>query len=416
LTNIAQYVNRSLNPATGLITRLYGGTSGSYTNGIIDWPPDMQFGYDFNTVRGPGTNAATVINGWAWEDYDIVSRIAAAVGNTADCATYRAMANALQAAINTNLINAAGVYVDGLDPNGTQSAHASQHANAFPLSLNIVPAAQVPTVTSLVVSSNMSVSMLGIIQVVRALGEANQGPALLNLYTNANNYGWARILALGGTATWESWTANTDGDSESHGWGAVGLDGYVRYVLGVEPLTAQFDQVQIKPLDFSNSLATASGSLLTDRGAISVEWDRNPAQYHLAVTIPVNVTATVYVPQGGGTNTTVNVDGVSVTGTATNGYIGVSGIGSGAHAIQHLFNAPPPFQFDSGLTNLQMTANGYRMQVSGLNGTSLVVISASTNLLDWMPIFTNPAFTGAIQFTDSNAKVFPRRFYKATEQ
>ena len=107
----------------------------------------MQFGYDLNTVRNPG-NAATVINGWAWEDYDIMSRIAREVGNPADCATYRAMANALQAAINTNLINAAGVYVDGLEPDGTQSAHASQHANAFPLSLNIVPAAQQAGVTA----------------------------------------------------------------------------------------------------------------------------------------------------------------------------------------------------------------------------------------------------------------------------
>ena len=65
LTNVAQYVNRSLNPANGLITKLLGGTSGSYTNGIIDWPSDMQFGYDLNTVRNPG-NATTVINGWAW--------------------------------------------------------------------------------------------------------------------------------------------------------------------------------------------------------------------------------------------------------------------------------------------------------------------------------------------------------------
>ena len=404
LTNIAQYVNRSLNPTNGLITRLYGGTSGSYTNGIIDWPPDMQFGYDLNTVRGPG-NAATVINGWAWEDYDIMSRIAREVGNPADCATYRAMANALQAAINTNLINASGVYIDGLEPDGTQSAHASQHANAFPLSLNIVPPAQQASVTAQVESLGMSVSALGIIQLVRALGEANQGPALLNLYTNATQYGWARILALGGTATWESWTANTDGNSESHGWGAVGLDGYVRYILGVEPLTAQFEQVQIKPLDFSNSLATASGSLLTDRGAISVEWDRNATQYHLAVTIPVNVTATVYVPQAGGTNMIVNIDGTNIVGTLTNGYIGVSGIGSGAHAIQHLFNAPLPFQFDSGSTNVQMTANGFKMQVSGLNGASPVVLYASTNLLDWMPIFTNPALTGTIQFTD------PRRQY-----
>jgi alpha-L-rhamnosidase len=314
----------------------------------------MQFGYDLNTVRNPG-NAATVINGWAWEDYDIMSRIANELGNTADSATYRAMANALQTAMNTNLINASGVYVDGLEPNGTQSAHASQHANAFPLSLGIVPAAQQASVITQVDSLGMSVSALGILQLVRALGEANQGPALLNLYTNANQYGWAQILSLGGTATWESWTANTDGNSESHGWGAVGLDGYVRYILGVKPLTAQFEQVQIMPLDFSNSLAFASGTLLTDRGTIAVEWDRNAILYHLAVTIPVNITATVYVPQINLTNTIVNVDGTNVTGTLTNGYLGVSNIGSGAHTFERVLVAPPVAAFSLAPTNIFFT-------------------------------------------------------------
>jgi alpha-L-rhamnosidase len=415
LTNIAQYVNRSLNPANGLITRLYGGTSSSYTNGIIDWPPDMQFGYDLNTVRGPG-NASTVINAWAWEDYDVVSRIAGEIGNTADSNTYRAMANALQAAMNTNLLNASGVYVDGIEPNGTQSAHASQHANASPLSLGIVPAAQQASVTAQVDSLGMSVSALGILQLVRALGEANQGPQLLNLYTNANQYGWAQILALGGTATWESWTANTDGDSESHGWGAVGLDGYVRYILGVKPLTAQFDQVQIKPLDFGDNLASASGTLLTDRGGIAVEWDRNNTLYHLAVTIPVNVTATVYVPQAGLTNMTITVDGTHVTGTLTNGYLAVSGIGSGAHNIERVLVPPPPFRFASDSVNLHMAANGFKMQISGQDGTSQVVVYASTNLLDWIPIFTNPAFIGTVPIIDPAATNFSKRFYKATEQ
>jgi alpha-L-rhamnosidase len=404
LTNIAQYVNRDLNPANGLITRLYGGTSSSYTNGIIDWPPDMQFNYDLNTVRSPG-NTATVIDGWAWEDYDIMSRIASEVGNTADSATYRAMANALQAAINTNLINAAGVYIDGLEPNGSQSAHASQHANAFPLSLNIVPAAQVPAVTSLVVSSNMSVSMLGIIQVVRALGEANQGPALLNLYTNANQYGWAQILSFNGTATWESWTANTDGNSESHGWGAVGLDGYVRYILGIKPLTAQFDQVQIMPLDFGNNLSTASGTVTTDRGAISVEWDRSATLYHLAVTIPDNVTATIYVPQTELTDTTVTVDGVNVTGTLTNldgtpnGYLGVSGIGSGTHNIQRVIQTLPVAAFSGTPTNgaAPLTVTFANLSINATNfvwnfgdGSTLNTTS-NTNVTD--------TYTGAGSYT-----------------
>jgi alpha-L-rhamnosidase len=185
----------------------------------------------------------------------------------------------------------------------------------------------------------MSVSALGILQLVRALGEANQGSQLLNLYTNPNQYGWAKILSLGGTATWESWTANTDGDSESHGWSAVGLDGYIRYILGVRALAPQFAQVQIMPLDFGNGLASASGSLLTDRGTIAVQWDRNATRYHLAVTIPVNVTAAVYVPQAGGTDTTITVDGAKVSGVLTNGYVGVSGIGSGTHDIQRVIES-----------------------------------------------------------------------------
>ncbi|MGD1087080.1 MAG: autotransporter-associated beta strand repeat-containing protein, partial [Verrucomicrobiota bacterium] len=366
LTNIAQYVNRDLNPATGLITNLLGGTMNgaintTYEYGVIDNPTDMYFGYDLNTVRGSGPTSATVINGWAWVDYDVVSRIAGELGNTADSNTYRALAANLQAAINTNLINSGGLYVDGLDAGSAPSTHTSQHANAFPLSLNLVPLAQQAGVAALVVRSNMSVSALGIIQVVRGLGEANQGPGLLNLFTNASNYGWARILSLGGTATWESWTANTDGDSMAHGWGAVGLDGYVRYILGVKPLTPQFGQVQIMPLDFTNLLPSASGTLTTDRGALSVEWDRSAALYHLAVTIPVNVTANVYVPQGGLAGTTVYVDGATVTGTLTNlastanGYLGVFGLGSGAHNIQRVLESTPPASLTAIPGNTQIS-------------------------------------------------------------
>jgi alpha-L-rhamnosidase len=408
LKNIADYVERNRDTAaTGLITNLLGG-SGSYQYGIVDWPSSMRFGYDMTFAR-------TVINAWAWADYDIVSRIADELGNNPDRDTYRARASALQTAMNVSLLTN-GVYVDGLATNAAQSAHASQHANAFPLALGLVPAAQQASVASLVVSSNMSVGMICAMWLVRGLGEANQGPALLNLYTNANNYGWARILSLGGTATWESWTANTDGNSQSHGWGTAGLEGYVRYILGVKALKPQFEQVQIKPLDFSNTLASASGTVPTDRGDITVEWDRNATLYHLAVTIPVNVTATIYVPQAGLTNTTVTVDGIHVAGTLTNGYLAVTGVGSGAHNLERVLVPPPPFQFNSGSTNLQMTVNGFQMQVFGQDGTSPVVIFASTNLFDWLPVFTNPAHLGTIQFIDPAATNFPRRFYKAAEQ
>ncbi len=332
LKSIADYVERARDTAnTGLITNLPGG-SGQYQYGIIDWPPAMRFGYDTTTA------ARTVINAWAWADYDIISRIADELGNSADRDAFRARADALQTAMNTNLLNLNGTYIDGLGSGGTPSAHVSQQANAFPLALGLVPPAQQASVSSLVVSSNMSVGMICAMWLVRALAEANQGPALLNLYTNANQYGWARILALGGTATWESWTANTDGNSQSHGWGTAGLEGYVRYILGVKALAPQFEQVQIKPLDFSNSLASASGTVPTDRGDIAVAWDRNAGRFHLAVTLPVNVTATVQVPQAGLASANVKVDGLTVTGTLTNGYLAVAGLGSGPHVIERVLD------------------------------------------------------------------------------
>ena len=171
----------------------------------------------------------------------------------------------------------------------------------------------------------------------------------------------------------------------------MGLDGYVRYILGVKPLTAQFDQVQIKPLDFGNSLATASGTVPTDRGTISVEWDRSATQYHLAVTIPVNVTATVYVPQLTITNTIVTVNGVNVVGTVTNGYLGVSGIGSGAHNIESaIVMSPPVVSFNGGptngaapltvtFTNLSGNATNY---VWSFGDGNTISTSSSTNVTD----------------------------------
>ncbi|HEX6387629.1 MAG TPA: family 78 glycoside hydrolase catalytic domain, partial [Anaerolineae bacterium] len=134
LKSIADYVDRHQDGATGLIHRLTGGGLGAYQYGIVDWPPAMRYGYDMAAV------ARTVINAYAYADYDIVARIAAELGKTADKEAYRALAEAMKVAINRRLINAQGVYVDGLNDDSRQSAHVSQQANAFPLALGIAPA------------------------------------------------------------------------------------------------------------------------------------------------------------------------------------------------------------------------------------------------------------------------------------
>jgi len=49
-----------------------------------------------------------------------------------------------------------------------------------------------------------------------------------------------------------------------------------------------------------------------------------------------------------------------------------------------------------------------------LTGQGQVVVSASTHLLQWAPIFTNPSAFGTLSVTDSAAGAFPHRYYRAT--
>ncbi|MEO7414143.1 MAG: alpha-L-rhamnosidase C-terminal domain-containing protein, partial [Opitutaceae bacterium] len=237
--------------------------------------------------------------------------------------------------INTRLLNADGVYIDGLNADEKPSEHVSQHSNMFPLALGIVPAAQRASVTAKVKELKMNVGMVTVLFLVRGLGEAGEGEHLVELFTNAEWPGWAQTIALGGTATWESWIANTDGNSQSHAWGAAGLDGYVRYILGIKPTKPGYEEVQIKPLAFGEKLPSAKGTIPTDRGDISVSWNRTADRYTMTVSLPANVTSSVHLPKGSSASNTVRVDGANVVGVEDAGYLRVP-IGSGAHTIERM--------------------------------------------------------------------------------
>jgi alpha-L-rhamnosidase len=325
---IADYVDRHRDGATGLIHRLTGG-AGPYQYGIVDWPPSMRYGYDM------AADARTVINALAYADYVIVSQIAAALGNPADSDKYRTLAEELKRAMNAQLLNAEGVYVDGLYASGAPSTHVSQHANALPLALGIVPAEKRRPVLDKVKELKMSVGMVTVGWLIRALGEMDAGEHLVDLYTQVGWDGWASNLATGATSTWESWDADTgEGLSLSHPWGAIGLCGLQYYLLGVKPLAPQYAEVQIKPLRFGAKLTSASGKVPTDRGDIIVGWSRNEGGFHMTLQLPVNVRARLYVPNTGADGPAVTVDGTGVTGLVEGDYVAIGEVGSGVHTIE----------------------------------------------------------------------------------
>jgi len=327
LKKVADYVNTYKNDTTGLIHKLKGG-GGSYLYGIIDWPPAMRYGYDVKT------DSRTVIDAYAYIDNDILSKIAGVLGNISDRDAYKLKAMNMKKAINSLLINKDGVYIDGLNKDKSQSTHVSQHANMFPMAMGLVPEKNFEKVTAEIVNRKMSVGMVTVRFLPEALGKADQGPHLFDLYTNTEWDGWAKTVKLGGTVTWESWDANLNDNSMSHPWGAAGLLGMQEYILGIQVLKPQHELIQVKPLDFDNKLSFVKGVYPTDKGDIVINWNKSATDYSMKLTIPVNMKAKVYVPKGGIKGVSVKVDGVVTKATEEGNYLFVETIGSGSHTFE----------------------------------------------------------------------------------
>jgi hypothetical protein len=68
------------------------------------------------------------------------------------------------------------------------------------------------------------------------------------------------------------------------------------------------------------------------------------------------------------------------------------------------------------LIGTQWTVNGFVLTLNGTNEPNSIIISASTNLVTWTPIYTNAPTNGAIIFLDPDSKSFPYRFYGFREK
>lgn len=60
--------------------------------------------------------------------------------------------------------------------------------------------------------------------------------------------------------------------------------------------------------------------------------------------------------------------------------------------------------------------DGALLRINGLSASGAVVISASTNLSDWTPIFTNPPTLSPMHFVAPHSTEIPQRFYRVFEQ
>ena len=339
--NISDYIDRAIDPTTGLVTNLPGG-GGDYLYGLVDWPPQSRYGYDMATA------ARTTMNILAVDVFRRVSELAGALGRGADARTEDARAARLTDAIHKRLRRSDGVLVDGLEANGTPSTHASQIANTYGLAYEVVPRSDLRAVADYVVSLGNQMGVSTFSNLLVGLHSAGRDSAFVAAITDPNRPGYAQILKEGATFTWESWNARETGDSESHGFGSTVLATLQDDILGVSVASPGGARLSVRTPDLTPM--HAAGIVVTQRGRVPVAWSR-PAAGHLSldVTIPVNVVADIHVPAASvreisdGRHPIAHDPGVTAVHTAACEV--VLTVGSGHYALRVPSQAPPRHDF-----------------------------------------------------------------------
>jgi alpha-L-rhamnosidase len=281
LVNVSDFLQGHIDSSTGLVTGL-----------VITSEDDPVYGYDLGTIVDATVNILAV------NAFNRIGQVAELLGDTAQASVQSARSASLTAAVNAHLVRADGVYVDGLDPGGSQSKHASQLVNVSALAYGVVPPSTVKTVGAYVASLGISVSPDHGLELLQALHAAGLDETVVDTLTNTRIPGWAHIIAAGGTFTWEVWVPSDDiGDSMSHGWGSCALVAMQEILLGVTPMTPAAPgggvALEVRPPPGKLSVA---GQFPTIAGTVSVRWHRAGSVTELGLVVPPNASAQVHMP------------------------------------------------------------------------------------------------------------------------
>ncbi|BCU78382.1 hypothetical protein llg_30970 [Luteolibacter sp. LG18] len=284
--------------------KAYVGYLGSTANGNSIIPTGLGDWYDVAQITaGPfsgvsSTSKPLTATATYYDDARVLAQVAALLGNTADAGYFTQLAATIRGGFNTTYFKAANTSYDT----------GSQTANAMPLALGMVEAANVAGVRNALVADVQSrngaltCGEVGLGPVFRALNEAGRGDLVYAMNAKADTPGYAYQLARGATSLTERWdAANTTFSSQNHFMLGQVMEWFYHDVAGIQPDPSApgFRKIVIQPV-IGGDLTWADASYQSVSGMIASHWTRSGNDLTLDVTIPVGSAARVHVPVMGG--------------------------------------------------------------------------------------------------------------------
>ncbi|MBN1409230.1 MAG: family 78 glycoside hydrolase catalytic domain [Spirochaetales bacterium] len=257
----------------------------------------------------------------------LMAKIAGELGNTADQATYNALAVNIQNAFNNTYFNANSYYGSN-----------TQAGNAVALEFGLVPESSRNAVFNSLLnnisanSNHITAGILGTKAIMQVLWEENRSDIAFALMNQTSYPSWGYMYNKGPGTLWERWNSDTAIGSGMNSFnhvmfgGGPGIWAY-KGIAGISPLKPGYSEVLIRP-EIVGDLTGGSGSVMTPRGYVTTGWTKvSGSQVNLTVTIPGNSNAIIHVPTLGSTTVRIRESGTEIYNNGMTGSVpGVAGL------------------------------------------------------------------------------------------
>lgn len=222
-------------------------------------------------------------------DSTIVANIAHVLNLQSDAEKYRALAAKVKQGFNAHFYRAGEhTYANG-----------SQTALSVALMFGLVPDSEKQAVLSNLVSNverqgHIDAGIIGAKYVLHALSEGGRTDLAYHIVVQPNLPGWGYWMKQGATTLWEDWRGTS---SHNHIMFGDVSNWFFQWLAGIspDPSGPGFRRVLIRPTPVAD-LQWAKGTYQSERGTIISDWKRSEHSFQLNLTIPANVTATVWIP------------------------------------------------------------------------------------------------------------------------
>jgi alpha-L-rhamnosidase len=278
--------------------------AGKTKDGIVtygywgDWSPPSAYSLEGSmgsSAVSKTTPLQLMSTGYLYYCARLVSQMAEILGREGDKSKYDALAQTTAAAFNRRYWNdAVGAY-----------GNNDESANSFALFLGLVPEKQIPRVVESLVkdvkaaNGHLTTGNLCTKYVLEALVTHGHADVAYEIVTQKTYPSWGFMLENGATTLWERWEELTGGGMNSHNhpmMGSVGAWLY-KYLGGIntDAQAPGFKRIIIHPYPVGD-LTWVRSEYTSMYGVIRSAWRKEGKTFRLNVTVPVNTTATVYVP------------------------------------------------------------------------------------------------------------------------